>query len=523
MSLNERQTELKAEANDELYTTPEFAAEVCNKYAEHLRGKTVFCPCDDPRWSGFPKYLLENFFALDLRAVVCACYYPRKDGKMEQLTAIFHPERHRGVFADGKKIDNPYLERAVVDRNRTDEEKAFRLRVARGDAAYGARGVKFPTSMFGAAQKNIMVSLVETVSDLPGGKQQEFEECRVKVDEDKIATPSLKGAFELTKITRRLLELCDVVITNPPYSKLTGKGEDRNQGLLEILLRQKIDFILLGPQFPNKTQIEAVRVKKLFFADKPKNVIFNLPNGGQQANGTSVYSSFEVARGERLIGAKNKKVAEVFNEGLGIMIPRDKFAKTAYINDRKIAAATEANNGILAVDNVLVAPIDYEGIIGVPMTAAASIYGGCGFEIVGQGLAYAYGERKNRNLVFVKKVNQKQNKEAAVVTANKLTPDRGEYKRDLGYVYLIYDGKDRIKIGITRREVGQRLRDYWTYLPCAAVWDVSPAIEDYAVAETLLHDQFKAYNVGGEWFKIEAYPEIKKAFLAMTEPCKNRK
>ena len=518
MSFNDACVRTRLNPNDECYTPAWYAAEVTQKYAEHLRGKTVFCPCDDPRWSGFAKYLLENFFALNLRAVVCACYYPRKDGRMEQLTAIFHPERHRGVFANDSKIDNPYLRRAVVDRNRTSEEKAFRAEVA--------KNVKFPTAVFGAAQKNIMVTLVETLEDLGGPMQGCFEDNGEKIcKENKIEKSGLKGAFEWTQVSTQLLELSDVVITNPPFSKVVGKGVEKGHGLLEVVVRRNKDYIFVGNFVPTLVHLEFARQNKLFYGGGAKSVDFRTPSGDVNPVGVVDYSSFKIARGEEQpIGYKKRSLSDVLASGAGYFVNREAFAKTAVLQGRQLISAPESKNGILEVDEYGDVPADYDGPVLVAKTVATRIVSGDGFSLVGYARIYADDNRKDRMCAVIKRTqNAKQAEEAAVSVANTQTPDRGDAKKGLGYVYLIYDGKDRIKIGITRRSVGERLREIKTACPHAAVWDVSPAIEEYALAEELLHEQFKAYNVGGEWFKIEAYPEIKKAFLAITEPCKSRK
>ena len=510
MSFNDACVRSRLNPNDECYTPNWFAAEVTQKYAEHLRGKTIFCPCDDPRWSGFAKYLIENFFALELRGLVCACYYPRTDGNMEQLTAIFHPERSRGVFAADPSPKHAYLTRAVVERNRTPEEKAFRVEVA--------KNVKFPTDTFGSAQKNLMVSLVETVEDITGPTQESLTDDQGAIAEpitDKVRSLSWKGSFEWTETTRELLKISDVVVTNPPFSKVLGKGKAKGQGLLEILTAAKKNFILIGNGIPTVAHVEYARLGKIFYAEPSKSVKFWTPGGSLLPVNVSVYSSFEVVRSEttdkKKIGYKNKTVNQLLSEGSALWLSPCECATTARINDRPITAP------LLAVDEYGDYPIDYNGPVLISRTAATRIFSGCGFKIV--GFAWVEKNEHTRDRAGVIIDREEHSEHAAVVVANAQTPNRS----NRGYVYLVFDGNNRIKIGITRRSVGERLREIKTACPHAAVWDVSPAIEEYGVAEKLLHEQFKDDNVGGEWFDLKAYPSIKKAFLTITEPCKNRK
>ena len=516
-SQRERLLETRKNPNDECYTPANFAAEVVQTYAEHLRGKTIFCPCDDPRWSGFAKYLIENFFALELRGLVCACYYPRPDGNMEQLTAIFHPERSRGVFAADPSPKHAYLTRAVVERNRTPEEKAFRVEVA--------KNVKFPTATFGSAQKNLMVSLVETVEDITGPTQgslkDEYGTAIAEDDKKDFKKAALKGAFEWTPTTKELLDLTDVVVTNPPFSKVIGKGKEKGNGLLEVLDKRNKNFILIGNYTSSLVHVNLARQDRLCYLDDPRTVDFIRPDGGTLGVGVTVYSSFKVSHPARPIGRHRRTFDQVINNGEAVIFNASQISKNAILDGDLVLNNKEVQqNGILYVKNIANVPYDYDGPIAVCKTSVTKFSAGCGYKIVGQ--ASLTREDSGFDIAaIIRRLPAETVKEEKIEVANAQTPTHKDKK--LGYVYLIYDGRDRIKIGITRRSVGERLRDLTTALPHAAVWDVSPAIEDYALAEELLHEQFKFDNIGGEWFKIEAYPEIKKAFLAITEPCKTRK
>ena len=43
-------------------------------YKAHLRGRTVFCNCDDPRVSNFFAYFSYNFEWLGLKKLITTCY-----------------------------------------------------------------------------------------------------------------------------------------------------------------------------------------------------------------------------------------------------------------------------------------------------------------------------------------------------------------------------------------------------------------------------------------------------------------
>lgn len=64
----------KREKNDEFYTRYEDIANEVQHYKEHFKGKTVYCNCDDYRFSYFVKYFKDNFDALQLRCLTATNY-----------------------------------------------------------------------------------------------------------------------------------------------------------------------------------------------------------------------------------------------------------------------------------------------------------------------------------------------------------------------------------------------------------------------------------------------------------------
>ena len=64
----------KREKNDEFYTRYEDIAIEVQHYNEHFKGKTVYCNCDDYRFSNFVKYFKDNFETLQLKYLVATNY-----------------------------------------------------------------------------------------------------------------------------------------------------------------------------------------------------------------------------------------------------------------------------------------------------------------------------------------------------------------------------------------------------------------------------------------------------------------
>ena len=60
--------------NDEFYTRLTDIEKEMAHYKRHFKGKTVFCPCDDPHASKFFQYFSKNFEHLGLKRLITACY-----------------------------------------------------------------------------------------------------------------------------------------------------------------------------------------------------------------------------------------------------------------------------------------------------------------------------------------------------------------------------------------------------------------------------------------------------------------
>lgn len=81
--------------NDEFYTQYKTIEEELIHYKKHFKGKTVYCNCDDPRWSNFFKYFVDNFHELKLKRLIASCY-------VDQSYNLFtiNDERSPAIWAD---------------------------------------------------------------------------------------------------------------------------------------------------------------------------------------------------------------------------------------------------------------------------------------------------------------------------------------------------------------------------------------------------------------------------------------
>lgn len=74
MSRNKNLIEAKKVKNDEFYTRYEDIEKEVVHYKNQLKGRIVYCPCDDYRWSNFPRYFKEHFKEYGLKMLICTNY-----------------------------------------------------------------------------------------------------------------------------------------------------------------------------------------------------------------------------------------------------------------------------------------------------------------------------------------------------------------------------------------------------------------------------------------------------------------
>ena len=66
----------KRAKKDEFYTRREDIERELTHYAEHFRGKAVYCNCDDPERSEFWQFFVRNFWAYGLKKLMATHYEP---------------------------------------------------------------------------------------------------------------------------------------------------------------------------------------------------------------------------------------------------------------------------------------------------------------------------------------------------------------------------------------------------------------------------------------------------------------
>ena len=95
MKSNENLIKAKKAKNDEFYTRYADIEKEISHYRDQLEGKWVYSPCDDYRWSNFPKYFKDNFHHYGLRHYTCTnldlgdgAFRYDYDGETETITQL---------------------------------------------------------------------------------------------------------------------------------------------------------------------------------------------------------------------------------------------------------------------------------------------------------------------------------------------------------------------------------------------------------------------------------------------------
>lgn len=111
---NSNLNKAKKEKNDEFYTQYHDIEKEMNAYLEYdvntFRDKTVLLPCDDPEWSNFTKYFVQNFTSLGLKKLISTSYSYNGRGKIFTIEANINND----MVIDVNALKWDYLDGMVI-------------------------------------------------------------------------------------------------------------------------------------------------------------------------------------------------------------------------------------------------------------------------------------------------------------------------------------------------------------------------------------------------------------------------
>ncbi|MGB8816009.1 MAG: adenine-specific methyltransferase EcoRI family protein [Minisyncoccia bacterium] len=317
-SLNSNLHKANKEKNDEFYTQLVDIEKELKHYKEQFREKVVYCNCDDPFESNFFKYFASNFNALGLKRLIATSYKPSPIANTQL-----------GLFGDDKSL------KQNKGRPKTNANKFIinEVKDIDGDGAFDLRDI---------------------AKQLKANKNNEWSPME---DDGDFRSPE----------SIELLKQADIVVTNPPFSLF--------REYVAQLVEYNKKFLILGDQ-------NAVTYKETFGFIKENKLWHGYDNGGTKwfqvpndynietesrikiENGTKFFSMGRIVWYTNLDTTKRNEKIVLYKKYTPKEFPK------------------YDNYDVINVDKVADIPMDYKGVMGVPITFVDK-YNPTQFEILG--------------------------------------------------------------------------------------------------------------------------------------------
>lgn len=304
--------------NDEFYTQLVDIEKELKYYKDQLRGKIVYCNCDDPFESNFFKYFAANFNALGLKRLIATSYKPSPIAN----TQI-------GLFGNVEMLETP-KGRPKVTANKFIINEVHDLD---GDGAFDLRDI---------------------AEQLKANRNNEWSPM------------DGEGDFR-SEESIELLKQADIVVTNPPFSLF--------REYIAQLMQYKKKFLIIG----NTNAITYKEIFKLFKENQIWTGYTNF-NIGMFFNVPDTWLKFHH------IDDKGNKVARVSTSCWFTNLEVKKHKEDFILYKKYDPAVYQKydNYDAINVDKASDAPMDYDGVMGVPITFIDK-FNPDQFEIVGLG------------------------------------------------------------------------------------------------------------------------------------------
>jgi len=304
----------KIAKKDEFYTRIEDIANELKHYREFFRGKSVLCNCDDPYESNFFKFFALNFNAWGLKKLVATCY----DG-----SPVAGNELQLSLFTDDDFND---VGGAMPSSPNASED----------DTATGRR-------------RSYKIEITE-VPDMNGDGAVDMTDVDILIRSDKNVLTKLRGNgdFRSTECVEMLKE-ADVVVTNPPFSLF--------REYVAQLIEYGKKFIIIGNQ-------NAITYKEIFPLIKDNKLWLGYGFKGGAAHFYSCYEDKATA------GDHRKGMIRVSGVMWFTNIDHKKRHETLdlYKTYTPEEYPRYDNYDAINVDKTADIPMDYPGVMGVPIT-----------------------------------------------------------------------------------------------------------------------------------------------------------
>lgn len=303
-SLNNNLHKANKAKKDEFYTQLVDIEKELKHYKEQFRGKVVYCNCDDPFESNFFKYFASNFNALGLKRLIATSYKPSPIANTQL-----------GLFGDDKSLK----QNKGRPKNNANKFIINEVKDIDGDGAFDLRDI---------------------AEQLKANKNNEWS----PMDGD--------GDFR-SEESIELLKQADIVVTNPPFSLF--------REYVSQIIEHKKRFLILGSQ-------GAAIYKEISNLFKENKIWLGYDNGGTKWFQVPIdYDIPTESRKKTVNGIKYFSMGSVnWYTNLDVT-SRHKdlvlYKKYSYKEYPKYD-----NYDGINVNKYLDIPMDYSGVMGVPIT-----------------------------------------------------------------------------------------------------------------------------------------------------------
>lgn len=304
---NRNLTSAKRAKNDEFYTRMPDIENELRHYAEHFKGKTVLCNCDDPFESNFFRYFALNFDHLGLKKLMATSYCGSPIAGGEYQPSLFDDD---------------------VDAGTGRHRKAYKAIVTHVEDTTGDGGFDMDDI------KALLGSPGNEVTELHGNGEYGA------------------GDFRSAECLE-LLDEADVVVTNPPFSLF--------REYVATLMDYDKKFVIMG-------NINAVTYKEIFPLIRNNKLWPGFSfNKAMRFAMPEEYESRTDERDEK--GRKISKVPAIaWYTNLDIVKRHEDLLLYRRYKGHEDEYPKYDNYDAIEVSKVKDIPEDYHGVMGVPIT-----------------------------------------------------------------------------------------------------------------------------------------------------------
>jgi hypothetical protein len=313
-------SQAKKAKQDEFYTQLSDIENELRHYKSQLKGKTIFCNCDDPYESNFFKYFILNFNALGLKRLITTSFKP---SPIANTQLVLQPSLFGGEPKVVSKPDKP-KGRPKVTANKFIINEVIDLN---GDGSFDLRDV---------------------AEQLKANKHNEW----TPLEGD--------GDFRSPECVE-LLKEADIVVTNPPFSLF-------REYVAQLVEHQK-QFLIIGNKnaITYKEIFKLIKENKLWIGSMPmgRDMLFSVPDvyAKRMVETGNAGSSYRIIDGKVFGRSPSIWFTNIDNAKRHEYLPLFK----RYHDDPDYYPKYDNYNAI-EVSKTAEIPADYDGAMGVPIT-----------------------------------------------------------------------------------------------------------------------------------------------------------